>query len=73
MRSFECWITDDRYTVRQTTWLLVETEERAVELARQNLADAPHQSSVELRENGRVLRVLTRSETPDGSARADPR
>ncbi|HEY8570972.1 hypothetical protein [Phenylobacterium sp.] len=62
MRSFECLITDDRFSVRQLTWIVVGSEERAHELAREELRRNKHCAAVELRENGRLLATMIRHE-----------
>jgi hypothetical protein len=68
MRSFECLMTDDRYGVPQLTWLVVSDEARARELARRDLLQDRHHQAVELRENGRLVFSISRSElAPEGA------
>ena len=52
MRTFSCFITDDRYSVPTLTFLLVADEQLAREMALRRLLESPHHRTVELRENG---------------------
>jgi len=60
MRTFSCFIKDDRYTVPSLAFVLVQDEARARELARRQLLESGHHLEVEVVENGRSLFRLTR-------------
>lgn len=62
MRSFECLITDDRYSVPQLTWMVVSDVDRARELARRDLMQDQHHQAIELRENGRLVFSASRTD-----------
>ena len=65
MRTFSCFITDDRYSVPTLTFLLVADEQLAREMALRRLLESPHHRTVELRENGE--RIFERKRlSPDG-------
>ena len=55
MRTFSCFITDDRYSVPTLAFLIADDERRARQLARQRLMDSPHHLRIELLEDGRPV------------------
>ena len=68
MRTFCCFITDDRYSVPTLFFLNANDEERAETMALTRLFESPHHRRVEVREGGRDLFVRDRS-TDDGVRR----
>ena len=52
MRTFSCFVTDDRYSVPTLTFLLVADAALARELALRRLLESPHHRKVEVLENG---------------------
>ena len=65
MRTFSCFITDDRYTVPTLTFLLVADEKLAREMALRRLLESPHHRNVEVLENGQC--IFERGRTPSDS------
>jgi hypothetical protein len=61
LRTFSCFITDDRYSVPTLTFLLVADEKLAREMALRRLLESPHHRNVELLEDGQ--RVFERQRT----------
>ena len=49
MRTFSCFVTDDRYSVPTLTFLLVADPALARELALRRLLECPHHRKVEIR------------------------
>lgn len=70
MRTFSCFITDDRYTVPTLTFLLVADEAFARELALRRLLESPHHRKIEVLENGEPVFVRGRK-ADDGSSGDD--
>jgi hypothetical protein len=64
LRTFSCFITDDRYSVPTLTFLLVADEKLAREMALRRLLESPHHRNVELLENGE--RVFERKRPSHG-------
>jgi hypothetical protein len=62
VRTFSCFITDDRYSVPTLTFMLVADENLAREMALRRLLESPHHLTVELLENGE--RVYQRARAP---------
>src|SRR3954471_14643953 len=62
LRTFSCFITDDRYTVPTLTFMLVADEKLAREMALRRLLESPHHLNVELLETGE--RVYQRARAP---------
>ena len=60
MRTFSCFITDDRYAVPTLTFLLVADEAFARELALRRLLESPHHRKIEVLENGEPVFVRGR-------------
>jgi hypothetical protein len=55
VRTFSCFLTDDRYSVPTLTFLLVADENLAREMALRRLLESPHHRTVELLENGHCI------------------
>lgn len=60
MRTFSCFIKDDRYTVPSLALILVQDEHRARELARRQLLESGHHLEIEVMEEGRSVFRLSR-------------
>jgi hypothetical protein len=67
VRTFSCFITDDRYTVPTLTFLLVADEALARELALRRLLESPHHRKIELMENGERVFVRRRVSSDEGA------
>ena len=67
MRTFSCFITDDRYAVPTLTFLLVADEAFARELALRRLLESPHHRKIEVLENGEPVFVRGRR-SDDGNS-----
>jgi hypothetical protein len=52
MRTFSCFVTDDRYSVPTLTFLMVADAALAREFALRRLLESPHHRKVEVLENG---------------------
>lgn len=52
MRTYSCFVTDDRYSVPTLTFMMVADEALARELALRRLLESPHHRQVELLEDG---------------------
>jgi hypothetical protein len=65
LRTFSCFITDDRYSVPTLTFMLVADEKLAREMALRRLLESPHHRNVELLENGQCIFERKRT-SPDG-------
>jgi hypothetical protein len=65
LRTFSCFITDDRYSVPTLTFMLVADEKLAREMALRRLLESPHHRNVELLENGQCIFERKRT-APDG-------
>jgi hypothetical protein len=61
LRTFACFVTDDRYTAPTLTFMLVADEALARELALRRLLESPHHLSVELLEDGEPVFTRRRS------------
>lgn len=73
VRILECLMSDDRYSVRQLSWIVVSDLERACELALRELLSDAHHRAVEVREDGRLVLALDRNGLlVDGGPRAGP-
>ena len=70
LRTFSCFITDDRYSVPTLTFLLVADEAFARELALRRLLESPHHRKIEVLENGEPVFVRGRK-ADDGSSGDD--
>jgi hypothetical protein len=76
VRTFSCFITDDRYSVPTLAFLIAADEQRARELAVRQLFESPHHIEVEIREGGRFLYARGRASgagepgSPKGSSGA---
>jgi hypothetical protein len=68
LRTFSCFINDDRYSVPTLAFLLVADEKLAREMALRRLLESPHHREVELLENGERIFERTRDpgEEPTG-------
>jgi hypothetical protein len=55
VRTFSCFVTDERSSTPTLSFILAATEQRARELARRELLDALRPVSVEIREGGKLL------------------
>lgn len=62
MRTFSCFITDDRYSVPTLTFMLAADEKLAREFALRRLLESPHHRRIELVENGEP--IFARGRTP---------
>ena len=60
MRTFSCYIHDDRYAAPSLVFYLAETEDEARDMVRRDLLDNPHHRSVEVCEADTLLFVETR-------------
>jgi hypothetical protein len=67
MRTFSFFTRDALRPVRSHMYALLGDEGRAREFARRRLDSSPHHLSVEVREAGRVLFSVLRSEPKPGS------
>ena len=70
VRTFSCFVTDDRYTTPILTFLIVADEALARELALRRLLESPHHRQIELLEGGE--RVFVRSRPPVVATDDDP-
>jgi hypothetical protein len=61
MHTFTFYIEDRRYTVSDLMFVTLRDEGRAREVAAQKLAASPNHLSVEVREEDRLLFVLSRA------------
>ena len=66
VRTFSCFITDDRYSVPTLTFLMVADERLAREMAIRRLLESPHHRQIELIEGGE--RVFMRRRSSPGAA-----
>jgi hypothetical protein len=66
MQSFTCLFTDDRYTAPTLTFYMTGSSERAIELARSDLAANPHYAGFELSQTGRLLHIEGVQRQPSG-------
>ena len=62
MRAFSLFTTDTRYSVPTLTFVVVDDERRAIELARNMLAESKFHTAVELREDDRLVCQLLKRE-----------
>jgi hypothetical protein len=62
LRTFSCFITDDRYAVPTLTFLLVADEKLAREMALRRLMESEHHRQIELLENGEQVFVRSRGD-----------
>jgi hypothetical protein len=60
MRTFNLFIEDARYTVPTLAIVTVSDAQRAMELARKQLADSPHHLAVEVHEGDELVARLDR-------------
>ena len=58
MRLFSCFIRHGRSSTPQLAFVLARDDQRARELARQQLSETPDGLSVEICENGQLLATL---------------
>lgn len=65
MRTFSCFITDDRYSIPTLAFLLVADEGLARELALRRLLESPHHRKIELLENGEPVFERRRAPADD--------
>jgi hypothetical protein len=70
MRTFSCFITDDRYSIPTLAFLLVADEGFARELALRRLLESPHHRKIELLENGERVFVRRRAVADERAASA---
>ena len=68
MRTFSCFVTDDRYAVPTLTFLMVADEALARELALRRLLESPHHRRVEVLEDGEPVFSRDRAHAEDRSA-----
>ena len=61
MRTFSCFVTDDRYSTPTLTFMLVAHEGLARELALRRLLESPHHRKIELLENGELVFIRRRA------------
>ena len=65
MRTFSCFVTDDRYSIPTLSFLLVGDEGLARELALRRLMESPHHLSIELLEGGERVFLRRRAGVDD--------
>jgi hypothetical protein len=70
VRTFSCFLTDDRYAVPTLSFMLVGDEGLARELALRRLMESPHHRSIEVLEDGERVFVRSRSQLKDSAAPA---
>jgi hypothetical protein len=68
VRTFSCFITDDRYSIPTLAFLVVADEGLARELALRRLLESPHHRRIELLENGEPVFVRNRAMAEDRAA-----
>jgi hypothetical protein len=68
MRTFSCFVTDDRYSVPTLTFLMVADAALARELALRRLLESPHHQKVEVLEDGEPVFTRDRMRSEDGAA-----
>lgn len=68
LRTFSCFVTDDRYSVPTLTFMLVADETLARELALRRLLESPHHRKIELLENGEPVFTRRRTHAEEGAA-----
>ena len=66
MKDFQLFIDDDRYSVPTVQIIIVESEDRAREIAQQMMGESRHHLGVEVCEQGRRLFGLGSYSTPRG-------
>jgi hypothetical protein len=66
MRTFSCFITDDRYSVPTLSFLVASDARQAQEAAERRLLESPHYRGVEVIEDGQSIYAIDR---PRASAR----
>ena len=64
MRTFACYITDDRFSVPMLSFIIAADEIRARELALRELMESPHHQRIEMLENGQPIYVRGRQARP---------
>lgn len=62
MRTFSCFLTDDRYSIPTLSFLLVGDARLARELALRRLLESPHHRSIEVLEGGERVFARGRGE-----------
>ena len=72
MRAFSLFTTDTRYSVPTLTFVVAEDERRAIELARNRLAESKFHTAVELREDDRLVCQLLRREARPSRGQSVP-
>jgi hypothetical protein len=65
LRTFSCFIIDDRYAVPTLSFLLVGDEALARELALRRLMESPHHRGIEVLEGGERVFMRTRAEAAE--------
>ena len=71
MRTFACYITDDRFSVPMLSFIIAADELRARELALRELMESPHHQRLEMLENGQPIYIRART-APPGPAAPQP-
>ena len=66
MRTFSCFITDDRYSVPTLSFVIAEDERRAEELVRRNIMISPHHIEVEVLDGERSVCAWRRDQGQPG-------
>ncbi|THD77066.1 MAG: hypothetical protein E7812_14005 [Phenylobacterium sp.] len=64
MRTFACYITDDRFGVPVLSFIIAADALRARELALRELLESPHHQRIEMLENGQPIFVHARTPRP---------
>jgi hypothetical protein len=66
MRTFSCFITDDRYSVPTLSFLVASDAQQAREAAERRLLESPHYRGVEVVEDGRPIYAIDRPRASEG-------
>ena len=64
MRTFACYITDDRFSVPMLSFIIAADEMRARQLALRELLESPHHQRIEMLEDGQPVYVRARKARP---------
>jgi hypothetical protein len=71
LRTFSCFITDDRYSIPTLAFLVTADEGLARELALRRLLESPHHRQIELLEDGQRIFLRRRTPIDDGPPAAE--